>query len=81
MKQTLMERLEAEGYPAEKMFHHASDLYVYATPLTRRVITEWFKENGLRRELFVSKFNSLIDGKTMYDIAFQYTPFWEGHRE
>ena len=41
---TLMEKLEAAGYPREEMYHHESDLYVFLTPLTKRVIDEWFKE-------------------------------------
>ena len=51
---TLMEKLEAAGYPREKMYHHESDLYVFITPLTHRVIDEWFKEEGLHRHLFVA---------------------------
>ena len=29
---TLMEKLEAAGYPREEMYHHESDLYVFFTP-------------------------------------------------
>lgn len=71
---TLMEKLEAAGYPRKEMYHHESDLYVFLTPLTKRVIDEWFKEKGLTRSLFVSTFKDQITGKPMYDIAFQYTP-------
>ena len=71
---TLMEKLEAAGYPREEMYHHELDLYVFITPLTKRVIGEWFKENGLTRSLFVSTFRDQITGKPMYDVAFQYTP-------
>lgn len=77
---TLMETLIAAGYPQDEMYHHRSDLYVYATPLTQRVINEWFKANRLNRCLFVSMFTDNITGRKMYDIAFQYTPFWSGCR-
>ena len=74
---TLMEKLEAAGYPRDEMYHHESDLYVFLTPLTKRVIDEWFKEEGLTRSLFVSVFRDQITGKPMYDIAFQYTPAFD----
>lgn len=78
---TLMESLIAAGYPKEDMYHHRSDLYVYATPLTRRVINEWFAEQGLNRHLFVSIFTDNVTGRKMYDCALQYTPFWSGCRQ
>lgn len=74
---TLMEKLEAAGYPRKEMYHHESDLYVFLTPLTKRVIDEWFKEKGLTRSLFVSTFRDQITSKPMYDIAFQYTPAFD----
>lgn len=77
---TLMEKLTQAGYPEADMFHHDSDLYIYASDFTQRVINEWFKENGLKRSLFVSTFKDNITGRTMYDIAFQYTPYWGGNR-
>ena len=77
---TLIESLLAAGYPQSEIYHHRSDLYVYATPLTQRVINKWFKENRLNRCLFVSIFTDNITGRKMYDCAFQYTPFWEGCR-
>lgn len=72
-----MEALEKAGYPREQMFNDESDLYVFITPLTQRVIDKWFKDQGLKRNLFVSTFHDQITGRGMYDIAFQYTPFWE----
>ena len=71
---TLMEKLEAAGYPREEMYHHELDLYVFITPLTKRVIDEWLQEEGFTRNLFVSTFRDQITGKPMYDVAFQYTP-------
>ena len=41
---TLMERLLAAGYPRDQMFSHESDLYIFVTPLTMRVV-----ERGARR--------------------------------
>lgn len=57
--------------------HPDYDLYVFLTPLTKRVIDEWFKENGLTRSLFVSTFRDQITGRPMYDVAFQYTPAFD----
>lgn len=76
-KETLMEALEKVGYPREEMFNHYSDLYVYATPLTKRVITRWCKENGYTMDLFTKIFKDQITGRPMYDVAFQYDPYWE----
>ena len=73
----MMEALEEAGYPREQMFNHCSDLYVFVTPLTNRVIGEWFKESAWHRGPFITTFHDQITGKTMYDIAFQYTPYWE----
>lgn len=74
MKKTLMESLIEAGYPKEEMYHHYSDLYVYATPLTQRVIDEWFTENRLNRCSFVSMFTDNVTGRKMYDCTFQYIP-------
>ena len=75
---SLMERLLEAGSPPEDIDHHCSDLYVYVTPLTTKVITEWADENGydsnLRDGVFVQKFKDQIAGRMMYDIAFQYIP-------
>ena len=77
MPKTLMEKLAENGYPEEEMFGHYSDLHVYATPLTKRVIDEWLEEQGFEKGLFVSKFTDQITGRTMYEVFFQYTPYWE----
>ena len=73
----VIEALEEAGDPREQMFTNCSDLYVFITPLTKRVVDKWFKDEGLEKSLFVSTFRDQITGKEMYDIAFQYTPFWE----
>ena len=74
----LMECLLEAGYPPEDIHHHYSDLYVYVTPLTTKVIKEWADENGygsnLRDGVFVQKFKDQITERMMYDIAFQYIP-------
>lgn len=77
MSKTLMEALEDAGYPREQMFNHCSDLYVFITPITRRVVDKWFKDERLNKSLFVKTFSDQITGRPMYDIAFQYTPYWE----
>lgn len=74
---TLMEKLAEAGYAREDFFHHNSDLYVYATETTQRVLNDWFKEQNLDRNAFVKTFKDQITGRTMYDVAFQYTPYWE----
>lgn len=75
---SLMERLLEAGYPPEDIDHYYSDLYVYVTPLTTKVIAEWANENGcdgnLRDGVFVQKFRDQITGRMMYDIFFQYIP-------
>lgn len=73
---TLMEKLIEAGYPKEEFFHHESDLYIYLTPQTKSVVDSWFKEQGLHRHLFVSTFTDQVSGRPMYDVAFQYTPYW-----
>ncbi len=81
----LMERLLEAGYPPEDIDHRYSDLYVYVTPLTTRVLTEWADENGydsnLRDGVFVQKFRDQITGRMMYDVAFQYIPSLDKKRE
>lgn len=69
---TLIEKLIEAGYPRDEMYHHYSDLYIFITPLTIRVVDEWFKEQGYNKDLFVSRFTDNVTGKPMYDIAFQY---------
>ena len=76
MKETLMQRLIRAGYPESQMFHHESDLYVFATSLTDRVIDEWCREEGFKRSLFVEPFHDCVTRRTMFDIAFQYDTYW-----
>lgn len=71
MNESLMDALKKAGYPQEQMFNHCSDLYIYLTPLTKRVVDKWFKENKLNKSLFVDTFRDRSTGKPMY------TPTWE----
>lgn len=79
----LMKMLEQGGYPRDQMFHHHSDLYVFVTPLTTKILEEWCEANGWDKNLVKQKsflfgtFTDQITGKLMYDIAFQYTDYWE----
>lgn len=79
MSKTLIEMLIEAGYPKEDIHHHDSDLYIFVTPLTTKVLEDWCKENGWntglvkKESLLFSKFRDNITGKKMYDIAFQYT--------
>lgn len=76
--ESLMKRLLEAGYPPEDIVHHDSDLYIYVTPLTTKVIKEWMKDNNYTDNLYgflIQKFKDQITGRIMYDIAFQYIPF------
>lgn len=74
---TLMERLLAAGYPRDQMFSHESDLYIFVTPLTMRVVEAWCKENGYSRSWHCPMFRDEVTGKPMYDCAFQYVDYWK----
>lgn len=74
---SLIDMLAEAGYPASKMYHHNSDLYVFKTELTTRVIQQWCKANGYSFDVMVDTFRDQITGSAMYDVAFQYTPYWE----
>lgn len=74
---TLMERLLAAGYPRDQMYHLESDLYVFATPKTKRIIDAWCKENGYSRTWHCPMFTDQVTGRPMFDCAFCYDPAWE----
>lgn len=48
MRKTLLERLLDAGYPKAEIYHHMSDLYVFVTPLTTKIISEWCDEKGIQ---------------------------------
>ena len=74
---TLMQRLLEAGYPRDQMFNHESDLYIFVTPLTKRVVEEWCKENKFDRHWMCPIFTDQITGRPMYDCAFQYDDLWD----
>lgn len=65
---TLMEALEKAGYPREQMFNHNSDLYVFVTPVTTRVINDWCVAEGISKEVFLETFKDNITGRPMYSL-------------
>ena len=72
MQKTLKEMLLEAGYPESEMDHHASDLYVYVTPLTIRVVNEWCKMHKYRQSWLCPIFRDRITDRLMYDCAFQW---------
>ena len=80
---SLIDLLLEEGYPKEEIFHHGSDLYIFVTPLTTSVLEKWCDRNGWNRKIvkeksfLFDKFKDQVTGSLMYDVAFQYTAFWE----
>lgn len=68
----LLQRLLEAGYPQEEMDHHESDLYVFVTPLTTKVIEDWCKEMGYDKDWHCPIFTDQITGRKMYNCVFQY---------
>lgn len=86
MNKTIIEMLIESGYPEAEMYHHESDLYIFVTPLTTYILERWCEANGWNKKLvkensFVfRKFKDQVTGRPMYDVAFQYVPFWTKRR-
>lgn len=76
-EKTLMQELLDAGYPREQMFNHESDLYIYVTPLTEKVVEEFYKKKGWSVSWHAPIFRSETDGKLMYDCHFQYDDYWK----
>lgn len=80
---SLMQMLLDAGYPNEEIHNHESDLYVYVTPLTTKVLEDWCISNGWnpklvkQRSFLFDVFEDQITDRRMYDVAFQYLPWWE----
>lgn len=74
-KESIYARLLREGYPQEDIDHHESDLYVYVTPLTTKIIKEYFPDHD-HKTIMVNKFKDNVTGRYMYDITFAYDPYW-----
>lgn len=83
MSKSLMDRLVEAGYPKEQMYNHESDLYIYVTTLTTKVLEGWCKDSGWNPELvhqnrgLCSTFTDNVTHKKMYDVAFLYLPWWD----
>ena len=73
-ERSLMQRFIDAGMTKEEMFHYHSDLYVFVTPLTRKIVNEYCREFGYDVGWMCPVFRSLIDGRMMYDCAFSYEP-------
>ena len=71
-EKTLKQMLLDAGYTENEMFHYYSDLYVFVTPVTTRVIDKWYHEHGYIKSWHCQKFKDQITGKPMYDCAFQW---------
>ena len=75
-EKSFYETLLSSEYPRENISNHESDMYVYVTPLTTKLVKEFWPDDGMR-ELFVKKFKDNVTGRHMYDIAFAYDPYWK----
>lgn len=76
---TLYQRLCAAGF-GDRLDHHESDLYVPVTNETTRILNEWLGDHGYG-ECFCEKFVDQTTENLMYDVAFQYDPWWELHTD
>lgn len=79
---TLMETLIEAGFPEKEFDHHESDLYVPREINgrdTTKIIVRWFVERGYASYLFMHEFKDQVTGKPMWEISFQYTPWWQEH--
>ena len=75
-EKTLMQELLEAGYPREQMFNHESDLYIYVTPLTTKVVEEFYQKKGWSVSWQAPTFHSETDGRLMYDCHFQFDDYW-----
>jgi hypothetical protein len=67
---TIYAAMLAAGVPID---HHASDLYVKDTPITRGVLQEYPDQCR-------STFRSQIDDERWIDLPFAFDSFWEARR-
>lgn len=72
MSKNLMQRLIDAGYPKKDMHHWQSDLYIFVTPLTTKIVREWCADNQFNMDWQCPKFVDQITGKMMYDCFCQY---------
>lgn len=71
-EQPLKQMFLDAGYPEGEMHHHFTDLYVFVTPVTTKVIDQWCSEHGYTKDWHISKFKDQVTGRPMYDCAFQW---------
>jgi hypothetical protein len=69
---TLKQLLIESGYPESEMDHHQSDLYIYVTPETTKVVNDWCNTHGYNRNHECPVFADQITGRAMYECAFQW---------
>ena len=68
----LQKMLIDAGYPESEMFHHYSDLYIFVTPVSKKVVEAWCKKHGFAKYWHCPTFKDQITGRLMYDCAFCY---------
>ena len=71
-KPSLYSRLLSAGV---EVSNHHSDLYFPSTTATDRIVKESLDDNVLSSRPRV--FRSNIDGRLMYEAAFQFDPYWD----
>lgn len=59
-------KIAVEQMPAEHIDHWCSDLYLKATPISRKIVKDY------KYKRFVTTFRSNIDGSLWYEIPFAY---------
>ena len=77
VEKTLMQELLDAGYPKDDMFSYESDLYIYVTPLTSRIVEDYYRSRDMNRKHHAPIFTSEVDGRQMYDCYFQYDDYWK----
>lgn len=72
----LMKMLKDAGVRPEDTDHHASDLYVYVTGTSRKVVREYNQTHTGLNKLNYDIFRDNITSRRMYDFNFQYDGDW-----
>jgi len=66
---TIFEEIKKSGV---EYAHHCSDLYFPKNKTTMEIVLRY-------DDRFITTFKDAISGKTWYDVAFAYDPYWEEH--
>lgn len=74
---TFIQTLLDNGYPENEMYHHGTDLYIFVTPLTTKIVKEYCNNNKYAIDWHFPTFKDQITGRLMYDCAFQYYNYKE----